>query len=88
MRRMDEHSTEDDQIKFRTAAAHAITRLNEARIDGRDVMFLCTCIVKTRDHLVHDNVLLESQRDLAVSMCNTLVNKLQGVGTKHFRVDA
>jgi hypothetical protein len=71
---------EKEKIKLTAAAAECITRLNEARMDTTDVMFINTCLQKTSDYLVTDKGLLPLQKVEARQTCETIQNKLAGDG--------
>lgn len=74
---------EQDAINLTTSAAMVVTRLNEARLNGRDVMFLNMCIVKARKLMVEDQTLKPEMFADSSTLCNNLINKLQGVGTTY-----
>jgi hypothetical protein len=78
VRRMQEHAPKQEAIKFTTAAAEAISRLNHGSIDQTDVRFLCTCIQKTVD-LVHGDEKVP-QRATVIAKCEALQHKLEGYG--------
>lgn len=80
VRRIQKGATEQDAINTTTAAAGVVTRLNEARINHRDVMFLCVCVQKTQEHLRRDVVLPRAQSDVAQTLCHQLIRKLEGSG--------
>lgn len=65
---------EKEAINFTTAAAEALTRLNEGRIDQTDVKFFCTCIEKTITLLHRDD--MAPQRAVVIAQLNQLQNKL------------
>lgn len=74
VRRIQVGAPEREAINFTTAAAEALTRLNEARIDHTDVKFFCTCIEKTITLLHRDD--RAPQRAAVVSQLHQLQNKL------------
>lgn len=74
---------ERDAISLTASAALVVTRLNEARLNGRDVMFLNMCIVKARKLMVEDHTLKPEMFSESSALCNNLINKLQGVGTPY-----
>jgi hypothetical protein len=81
-------ASEQTQISFTTAAAECLTRLNEARMDTRDVMFLCACLQKTTDLLLKDRGLSPLQRVEAQQQCESIQNKLTGEGVQRTVLDA
>jgi hypothetical protein len=80
VKRTQERAHEQEAINLTVAAAGAVTRLNEARINHRDVMFLCVCIKKTQEHLRGCVELSTSQNDVAQTLCHQLIRKLEGSG--------
>lgn len=79
---------EQDAINLTTTAALVVTRLNEARLNGRDVMFLNTCIAKARKLMVEDRQINPQQITAMCALCDNLIHKLEGRGVVHNVVTA
>lgn len=83
VRRIQEAETgarEHHAIRFTTAAAECLTRLNEGRIDHTDVMFINTCLHKTTQYLERDPCLPLPQKHAVRVHANRIINKLEGTG--------
>jgi hypothetical protein len=75
-------------VDITNAAATAIQRLNESRLDTTHVMFINTCIQKTRDLLLKDVILPRAECDAARRQGESIQNKLAGVGVDRWGSDA
>ncbi len=76
VRRIQIGAPEVEAIKFTTAAAELLTRLNEACIDQGDVEFINLCLQKTVDLLHKDP--RAPQRSVVIMKCGQIQNKLGG----------
>lgn len=76
----------DEQEKIDTTLvfANLVTRLNEARLNTRDVMVINTCIQKTRDLLLNERRVPPREVEQLRKQGEQIQNKLAGLGGEHF----
>src|SRR5271155_6028452 len=77
-----ERSIKDNEraVNFSLVAANVVTRLNEARMDTRDVMFINTCIEKVRSLMGNEARISREEREQIRAQGELIQNKLAGLG--------